>query len=135
MKIEKGTTRTVFLTKSYALKIPRFWHEYGGHKWKMFLRGILANLDEKYWWSYSYRRNQLCPVIFTFPLGLMIVMKRAETLSISEYDKAKLEKDFNGLPLDNKISNFGKFENRIVLVDYADSRYMCSDCSLKFKKI
>lgn len=133
MKIEKGTTRTVLLVGKYAIKIPRFWHQYKGHKWKMFLRGILANIDENYWWKHSQQKEKLCPVIWVSPLGLLLVMLRAEKLTESEYDKTKLDKEFCSLPLDNKIINFGKINDKTVLIDYADSRYMCSDCSFNFK--
>ena len=133
MKIEKGSTRTVLLIGKYAIKVPRFWHEYHGHRWKMFLRGILANIDEDYWWKHSHKKNKLCPVVFKSPLGFLLVMLRAKELTEQEYDKKQLEKEFIGLPLDNKIINFGKIDGNIVLVDYADSRYMCSDCSFNYK--
>ncbi len=132
-QIKKGTTRTVFLIGNYAIKIPRFWHKYSGDKWKSFLRGILANIDEHYWWKHSHKKEKLCPVVFKSPLGCILVMVRAESLIDSEYNKAELDKEFFGLPLDNKQINFGKINNKTVLIDYADSRYMCSDCSFNFK--
>ena len=133
MKIKKGTTRTVFLIGKYAIKIPRFWHKYNNHRWKIFLRGILANIDEDYWWKWSNKRDKLCPVLFKSPLGLFLIMSKATELSVEEYDNLDLDQEFSGLPLDSKIMNFGKIHNKIVLVDYADSRYMCSDCSFNFK--
>lgn len=143
MKINRGTTRTVFLIGQYAIKVPRFWHEFGqGHRWKILLRGILANLDEHFWWKCAYKRHKLCPVLWRSPLGFILVMRRAEPLSEQEYDKEAFKFMFENLPMDNKIENFGKLkrisntesncpwnEDRIVLVDYADSRYLCSDCS------
>lgn len=129
MQIKKGTTRTVILVGSYAIKVPRFWHQYSGHRWKIFLRGILANIDESFWWKCAFQKEKLCPVLWKSPLGFILVMKRAEPLTEEEYDKEKFENEFKLLPLDNKMINFGKVENRIVLIDYADSRYLCSDCS------
>ncbi len=133
MKIKKGTTRTVFLIGKYAIKIPRFWHKHNGHKWKTFIRGILANIDEDFWWKHAIDKDKLCPIVFKSPLGCILVMLRAQELTDNEYNKDKLNKDFAGLPLDNKQINFGKINNKIVLIDYADSRYMCSDCSFNFR--
>lgn len=129
MQIKKGTTRTVILIGSYAIKIPRFWHKFPSHRWKIFLRGILANIDENFWWKCAFQKEKLCPVLWKSPLGFILIMRRAAPLKEEEYDKEKLENDFKLLPLDNKLINFGKIENRIVLIDYADSRYLCSDCS------
>lgn len=133
MKIKRGTTRTVFLIGKYAIKIACFWSVMRGRKWKIFLQGILANIDEKFWWKCAYKREKLCPVIWKSPLGVILIMKRAKSLSESEYDKSAFDFMFENLPLDNKIANFGKIDGKIVLVDYADSRYMCSDCSNCFK--
>lgn len=133
MKIERGSTRTVILTKKYAIKIARFWHVSKGHRWKMFLRGILANIDEKFWWNCAYKKEKLCPVLWKSPLGTILVMRRAESLKEFEYDKEAFKLIFENLPLDNKIENFGKIKNKVVLVDYADSKYLCSDCSVCFK--
>lgn len=98
----------------------------------MFLRGILANIDENYWWKYSLNKSKLCPVKYISPLGLFLIMKRAEPLTLDEYNNLNLD-EFKNLPLDPKIINFGKINNNIVLIDYADSRYMCSDCSFNYK--
>ncbi len=127
--MKRGTTRICFLIGNYAIKFPRLFYLSQGIKWKVFLRGILANIDEHFWWKCAYQREKLCPVIWKSPLGLVLVMKRATPLTTSEYDKELFKKNFANLPLDNKCENFGKIDDRIVLVDYADSKYLCSDCS------
>ncbi len=132
MNFKRGTTRVAFLIGKYAIKIPRFWHTSNGHRWKIFLRGILANIDEDYWWKYSKQKDKLCPIIVKGPLGLFLIMKRAKELTEDEYNNINLL-DFSGLPLDAKLVNFGKINDKILLVDYADSRYMCSECSFNFK--
>lgn len=126
--LKLGTTRIVWLIGNYAIKFPRIYHKFKGHRWKMFLRGILANLDENFWWKCAYKKDKLCPVKFMFPLGLILVMKRAEPLTENEYNSLNIN-EFKDLPMDNKIINFGKIEGRVVLIDYADSKYLCSDCS------
>lgn len=130
MIVKRGTTRTVFLIGKYAIKVPRFWHKFGkGHRWKIFLKGTLANLDEHFWYKCAYKQDKLCPVLLKSPLGFLLVMKRAEPLKEEEYDKTIFSIIFKNLPLDNKIENFGKIDGKPVLVDYADSKYLCSDCS------
>lgn len=133
--MDSGTTRFCICIGKYAFKFPKFSISYpNGHRWKIFLRGILANIDENYWWKYSQNKEKLCDVLFYFPLGLFIVMKRAKPLSDTEYEYEKMKKDFCEFSLDNKKENFGKLDDdRIVLIDYADSKYMCSDCSFNYK--
>ena len=132
--LQSGTTRFCITIGNYAFKFPKFSMSYPkGHRWKIFLRGIIANIDEKYWWTYSKNKHKLCDVLFYFPLGLFIIMKRARPLMAHEYDYNEFLETFKEFPLDNKIENFGKLDDRTVLIDYADSRYMCSDCSFYYK--
>lgn len=133
IKIRKGTNRSVILIGPYAIKIARFWHSNSGYRWKSFLRGILANIDESYWYKWSKQKDKLCPVLCKSPLGMILIMKRAEQLSDDEYNKEVLAKEFKGLPLDNKIENFGKIDGKIVLTDYGNNPYMCEDCDFIFK--
>lgn len=132
-KVNQGTNRTVFLIGRYAIKIARFWHSNSCYRWKSFLRGILANINEAYWYKWSKQKDKLCPVLFKSPLGVILIMKRAELLSCEEYNKDVFNSIFKALPLDNKIENFGKIDEKIVLVDYGDSPYMCEDCDYIFK--
>lgn len=113
MKIIRGTTRIVFVGKKYVYKIPTPF------SWKSFLLGLLGNMDERLWSGYS---EKLCPVVFSLWGGWFAVMKRTEPLVPSEYDYRLFEKEFAGLPLDNKIENFGKLGERIVLIDYTNDR-------------
>ena len=133
MKIEKGTNRTVFLIGPWAIKVARFWHSNSKYRWKSFLRGILANIDEAYWQKLSSHKELLCPVLFKSPLGVVVVMRRAESINEEEYSKDVFSHVFKAMPLDNKIENFGKIGDKIVLIDYGDSPYMCEDCDYIFK--
>ncbi len=133
MHLKSGTTRWVLLIGKYAFKFPRFSASYPrGSKLKIFLRGWLANIDEKWWSDHTLNKEKLCRVLFCFPGCLCIVMQRAENLSKEEYGLIE-PGYFNGLPFDNKRENIGKLNGRYVLVDYADSRYNCSDCSFNLK--
>lgn len=121
MEIHKGTTRTVFLIGNYAIKIARFWSEFNERKLKTFLKGLLANIDEYYWWNLSYKQELLCPVLCKSPLGLILIMKRTQKLRQDEYNRIKFTELYKGLPLDNQICNFGKLNDKIVLIDYANT--------------
>ncbi len=128
--VKQGTTRIVLLIGNYAIKFPKFWN------YKLFLKGLLANIDENFWWKYS-DKEKLCDVYFCSPFGLFIIMKRGVELSELEYNKERFEQDFKHLPLDNKIENFGIIKRectrRVVLIDYANSEYMCDECEEIFK--
>lgn len=133
MKIYKGTTRVVYVLGNYAFKFPRT------NRWKSFLRGILANMDEYFWYKHSpiEWKDKMCPVIFKSWGGFLLIMEKADELSDNEYNKKQFAEMFKIIPisLDNKIMNFGRLKNnKVVLVDYADSRYFCSGCSDIIKK-
>src|SRR5207247_1380225 len=99
-QIKKGTTRTVLLIGNYAIKIARFWTNYKGHKWKMFLRGILANIDEDFWYNVSYKKHKLCPVKWKSLFGIILIMERAKELKKLDYDKEAFDFMFENLPCD-----------------------------------
>lgn len=129
MKLRKGSTRIVLLVDRFALKFPK------PTKWKTFLRGILANLDEVMWYRSSppeWQQN-MAPVISCFFGGLLLISARAEEVTEGEYQQIDLTA-FDPLPMDSKRINFGRLKGRTVLVDYADSRYFCSDCENIFKR-
>ncbi len=105
MQLIRGITRWVILTKNSAIKLPSF------RGWKFFLMGLLANLQEQFWWVET-RDPRLCPVKFCLS-GFLLVMPRVE-VCIEEVDYSYYE----GLPLDPKPINFGIYKGKIVLIDY-----------------
>lgn len=104
-----GVTRIVFLIGSVAIKVPTL--RYG---WRLFLTGMLANLHERLWWGEGWD-ERLCPVLFADPIGMVVIMKRAEDI-----DFLPKEEDFKYLPLDHKIENFGLLNGKVVLRDYGN---------------
>lgn len=106
----RGITREVVLTRRWAFKFPSL------RSWKLFLTGLLANLQERDWWR-STHDKRLCPVVAWLPGGFLVVMPRAERLEPDEYLFLQ-EEEFDGLPLDAKPSNFGTYQGRTVLIDY-----------------
>jgi len=59
--------------------------------------------------------GRLCPVEFYVPLGLAVIMPRLDSVDRDDLP----ERDaYDGLPVDYKLTNFGKLDDRIVLIDY-----------------
>lgn len=114
MRICHGTTRVVFLIGGYAIKVPSLV------EYKLFLCGLLANLQEVRFSETGW--NELCPVVFSIPLGVMVVMKRCDPLTRKQfsalgYDKFIHKEDYQ-VPVENKLDSFGILGGRIVAVDY-----------------
>lgn len=119
MKIKIGSSRICILTKNYAFKIPRL------SPYRSFLRGLLANLQEQSFWKYCHY-DELCPIVFSLPLGFMNVMYRASELNENDFPlvdsfltNLKI-KDYD-IPFESdKLSSLGKLNGKIVIVDYGD---------------
>ena len=111
----QGSTRNVFLTRHYAIKVPRFV------EWRLFLHGLLANMQEAKWWK-RLHHDKLCPVVFGMPGGWLLVMPRTVALSREEYfsfDYPMFVQIGTGvLPVEHKLDSFGWYQGRIVAVDY-----------------
>ena len=111
----RGATRTVFLTKKYAIKVPTF------KSWKLFLNGLLSNLQEREFCTTKW--PELCPVLFSDPLGFIIIMPYAQPLDkdffydLFDYDSFTNKGDYI-VPVENKLDSFGSLDGQIVAVDY-----------------
>ena len=88
-----------------AFKIPRLT------SWRAFLNGLLANLTEAEFARLHDPR--LCPVLLALPLGLLVVMQRADPLPPS----VALPR-WDDLPVERKRDSFGLLNGRRVAVDY-----------------
>ena len=91
--------------------------------WPLFLRGLLANMQESAFAQWKGHEGKLCPVRFALPLGFANVMPRCERLgrdlTDAEYrDFVTCEDtELSGL-VENKCSSFGLLEGRLVAVDF-----------------
>jgi len=109
-QIKKGTTRLVVLAGSYAFKLP--W----GKTWPLFLRGLLANMQER---DFSGVFANLCPVVFAVWGGWLTIMLRADSVSEEELGAA-----WSSLPeevremAESKAGNYGRLQGCLVAVDY-----------------
>ncbi len=115
--INTGSTRLVILTKSYAFKIPRL------NKWKDFLNGLLSNLQEIDF--NKLNEPKLCPVLFSLPLGLLVIMPKCRILRDFEMNRKQLEEYCKVsenfiLPCEYKEDSFGYYKGKLVCVDYGN---------------
>lgn len=117
-----GSTRTVLLTKHYAFKFPTF------NSWKLFLHGLLGNMQEKQF--STMRIPELAPVLFTLPLGLLVVMPRVDVKSFDDEDRFIYLDAFNEAIaksehqeiltsiVEQKIDSIGMLGGKVVAVDF-----------------
>lgn len=114
MQIRWGTTRTVLLIGRWAIKTPA-WSE-----WRLFLCGLLANLRERIWSRTGDQR--LARVLWGDPIGLLLIMERAEPLPRNmrqkHLDYIFAHGRFDGLPQDLQSNNVGFRGRSLVLIDY-----------------
>lgn len=109
INIKKGSTRIVILIFNIAIKIPNFF------SWRLFLQGLLANMQEKTFNEYS---SLLCPVIFYIPGGFFIVMPKC--FSLKEKDRKYMFKKAKNLDIEQKLCSFGWLNKKVVAVDYGN---------------
>jgi hypothetical protein len=111
---KNGATRIVFLAKKYAIKIPRL------DSWKVILVGLLANLQERTFSATGW--EELCPVIFADPIGLLVIMPRLEPIDWETFCQLNYDLFVNQpnyvVPVENKIDSFGWLNECIVAIDY-----------------
>lgn len=109
-----GVTRHVLLVGPWAVKVPALW------SWKLFLCGLLANMQERSFASTGW--PELCPVVASIPGGWLVVMRRARVMTDAEFDqfdaKAFCEKGSHIIPAEAKANSFGWLRGRVVAVDY-----------------
>lgn len=132
MQIECGCSRWVILTERYAIKFPNFRYRYPAILW-----GLLHNLSESSWWAAStgaydddrsvrpYQRL-LCPVVYRAPLGVVIVMRRAQVLDrrwecpvVFRWLNDRFTAADVSCPAELKVESFGILDGEIVAIDYA----------------
>lgn len=127
--IRHGVTRTVLLTRRYAIKLPSL-RPYGdgvaGLLWSI-CRGILANQSEAVWWNMAEpkMRAYLCPVLRSWLGGIINVYPRCEPYEVDGATAEKMfTREFSPVELlyphpgDNKPDNYGWLDGRVVCLDY-----------------
>lgn len=114
----QGCTRIVILTKKWAIKIPNFY------EYRLMLCGILANLQEKLFSDVGY--PELCPVKFSLPFGLCVVMPKVKVLTDEEFLKLDIDSFIETenyiIPTEKKSNSFGLLNGKLVVIDYGGFR-------------
>jgi hypothetical protein len=113
-RITDGFTRTVYLTRRYAIKVPCC--RYG---WRIFLTGLLCNMQERVFSPVGW--PELCPVLWADRFGFILIMPRVPLLERELSDAEFLAFTEHGdylVPAENKVGHFGFYEGRLVTVDY-----------------
>lgn len=129
VELRRGITRTVVLTKRYAIKLPSL-RPYGnglaGLLWSI-CRGILANQAEAQWWRNALpdQRPFLCPVLHSWLGGIVNVYPRCQPMVVPRgVAMAMFRREFRPLPMlmpqpgDNKPDSYGWLDTRLVVLDY-----------------
>ena len=113
-----GATREVLLIGPYAIKIPSL------REWRLFLHGLLANMQEKNISRLTNHVEGFCPVLFSLPGGLLVVMPRVRVMTDEEYEKFDYESlvdhpDYR-IPAEDKSDSFGWLNGQVVAIDYGN---------------
>lgn len=128
MLVRRGITRTVLLTKRYAVKFPSlrpYGDGFAGLLWSL-CRGILANQSEAQWWKHSppEQKQAMCPVLASWAGGLVNVYPRCEPFVVTEelelamHQRTYFPVHMDPAPGDNKPDNDGVLHGRVVFLDY-----------------
>lgn len=120
--LHSGVTRIVILTREHAIKIPTVM--YG---WKMFLYGLLGNMNERLWSG----RKGLCPVLWGSWGGFINVMVRCDALTDDEFSALVPKQWGKGCALPEvelKTCSFGRLNGKIVAVDYGGFGWEAAKC-------
>jgi hypothetical protein len=83
---------------------------------------MLANMQEKCFSDAGW--PELCPVKFSLPLGLMVVMPRVRVMTTEEFARWDVTKfveteDYH-VPAEKKYNSFGWLDGRVVAIDYGN---------------
>ncbi len=117
--IHRRTSRRTICVGPWAIKVARN------------AAGLRCNRLEAECWERNQtnptRRAMLCPVLMAFPLGIALVMERAEPLSDHEagdYLQRTRDWDYAGpgdqeCPFEPKASDWGRLDGRLVALDYS----------------
>lgn len=130
VEIHHGTTRTVFLIGKYAIKVPYLKSYFG------FVKGIIANILERD--NSKHCPNYFLPVLWSLPLGLLVVMPRVRPINKSTWyfraflaDLFHANNDNNAEALlarkycEHVPKNYALYKGRPFCIDYGT--FWCPD--------
>jgi len=107
-----GIFRRVILIGNFAVKIPHF---------RNISSGLRCNRWERemwYRWRPIFEWESLCPIIFADPVGLLVVMPRAEQ-PVTQDDAHEAYLDYYpNITAETKAEDFGRVGYCIFALDY-----------------
>ncbi|GAA4439343.1 hypothetical protein [Phytohabitans houttuyneae] len=118
--VRHGITRTVILTRRYAIKVPSLrGGSTGGVRGRLqaFAWGVLANQAEYQWHEYEPWAGKVAPVLRSWLWGLVQVYPRCVALTEREWGTLQFPR-LDPDPGDHKPDNYGWLGGRIVRIDY-----------------
>jgi hypothetical protein len=104
--------RRVFLLGRFTIKVPRA---------RSVLHGLRCNRWERemwYRWRLVFGWESLCPILFADPLGLVVVMPRAQQRVTEEEIHAATPVYFPEPTYEAKTEVFGLVNGRVLALDY-----------------
>ena len=107
-----GVFRRVLLIGGYAVKLPRIRH---------FTAGMRCNRWEKEMWQCWRPKlgwQNLCPVLFADPLGVVVVMPRAEQPVGLQEVEAAIGDYFPDNTAESKPEDYGRIGQAVLALDY-----------------
>ena len=109
-----GEFRNVFFFGMYATKVPRFTN---------FVKGMLCNRWEYEMWHHwrpIFSWENLCPIKYSAPFGLFLIMIRAEQpVTFDEITKSNDALDYYpDIDVEYKSENWGRVDGKLVCLDY-----------------
>lgn len=124
MVIRFGVTRTVILTRRYAVKVPSVrGGTLGGTRGRLqsLAWGVLANQSEYQWHDYDPWTGKVAPVLHSWLFGLVQIYPRCRPLAVNDKHEYVGDTPLPVLdpdPGDHKADNYGWLNGRIVRTDY-----------------
>lgn len=126
IKLVRGCTRLVILTRRYAIKVPttRPYGRRGEARLHWWCRGLMANTSERQWSG----MDGVAPVLRSWLGGVVQVYPRCAPVG-TEWEDATLE-DYRAIAAhlpasDKKPTNLGLLEGRVVWIDFDTSWNGC----------
>lgn len=117
MKIIKGTTRLVLVTKYFVIKVPNFTYSQ-----QNFLSGCLANYNER-WFCRKFKMlpeiELVAKTYFTSWFGLFNIQERVFPLDYDIKEYPEIKETYKHVCKDFKSDNFGETKTgTTVCLDY-----------------
>ena len=105
-----GETRCVFLVGTYAIKLPRMTNLTAGLRCNRWEREMWRKWRPKFGWT------TLCPVLLADPIGLFLVMPKAEQ-PVEQADVDALPDHHPGITSEPKLEDYGRVGQSTLALD------------------